>query len=388
MKNLVKCLILIIFILNLLSSSAVSYTDPDNNIWNVVEKGDIKTLQVLLANGADVNAKDKYGRTALIFAVVHEQTEIVKVLLAQKGIDVNLKTKEGGETALMIAAFDQDRIEIVKALLAKKEIDVNAKNVVGETALMTASLKGNTDIVKALLAIKNIDVNAKSMLGGTALIAASLKGNTEIVRALLSIKNIDVNIKGENGKTALYCASQMGHIEILRLLVKAGAVIDNIPWSSDFPIDILRQTPSSNTPKKYGLESTKDGKHIVQFSAGDFVREESKNVMENIAFNNLVTNNGGNNDRLPQKLTYRFQAIKGNYELEISYAAGTESRPVEVYINGKMITDNALTELTGSWTTVKIEVIGHVTLKNGENTLVIMRNTAIPHLQSITFRPL
>lgn len=124
----------------------------------------------------------------------------------------------------------------------------------------------------------------------------------------------------------------------------------------------------------------------IQFSATDFVREESLNIFVNPEFNNLVSNSGGTNDQLPQKAVYHFYADPGEYELEICYAADI-SRPVSVYVNGDLIAGDALAGSTGGWTIVKTSIIGHTLLNSGVNTLMISRNTAIPHLHRITFKP-
>lgn len=125
---------------------------------------------------------------------------------------------------------------------------------------------------------------------------------------------------------------------------------------------------------------------LVQFSATDFVREESVNIFVNHAFNDLVTNSEKDNEQLPQKLVYHFYADPGEYELKICYAAD-EIRPVSVYVNGNLITDRALAKSTNGWTRIETSVVGSTLLNSGVNTLVISRETAIPHLQQITFTP-
>jgi hypothetical protein len=105
--------------------------------------GDAAGVQGLLARGADVNAKDDHGRTALMEASWNGQLAVVQTLLA-KGADVS--AKDGwGETALMKASWN-GQPEVVQALLAKGA-DVHAQDNSGQTAL---SMAYNDDVRKWL----------------------------------------------------------------------------------------------------------------------------------------------------------------------------------------------------------------------------------------------
>jgi len=66
------------------------------------EKGDTGTVQALLAQGVDVNAKDNAGDTALMYTAAFGKTVTVQALLAH-GADVNAKDNNGF-TALIFAA--------------------------------------------------------------------------------------------------------------------------------------------------------------------------------------------------------------------------------------------------------------------------------------------
>ncbi|MEK7287941.1 MAG: ankyrin repeat domain-containing protein, partial [Elusimicrobiota bacterium] len=64
--------------------------DLSQQLIDAAEAGDIKTVKSLLKQGADPNAKDNNGRTALIWAVRHGYTETIQLLL-DKGADPNAK---------------------------------------------------------------------------------------------------------------------------------------------------------------------------------------------------------------------------------------------------------------------------------------------------------
>ena len=80
------------------------------------DKGNLEAVKLLLDKGAEVNAKNKDGKTALLVA---SNLEVVKLLL-DKGADVNVKDKNGG-TALREASWrsDNEMVNLLKAYGAK-----------------------------------------------------------------------------------------------------------------------------------------------------------------------------------------------------------------------------------------------------------------------------
>jgi hypothetical protein len=86
-------------------------------------------VDVLLENGASVNARDGYGRTPLHQAVISDDAAIVEAILA-KGADINA-VDQGGDTPLH-HAIEDNRKHVVKALL-NKGADLSLKNNYGRT---------------------------------------------------------------------------------------------------------------------------------------------------------------------------------------------------------------------------------------------------------------
>jgi hypothetical protein len=93
----------------------------------------------------------------------------------------------------------------------------------------------------------------------------------------------------------------------------------------------------------------------------------------------------------PNTATYNFmvpQRRAGKYRLDVEYAA-QQSRPVAIYLNGKLVAKNALSATTGCWLPscqqVKVQV--DVMLRSGENTLVVKRQAVFPHLRKFIFLP-
>ncbi|MDO4410246.1 MAG: ankyrin repeat domain-containing protein [Akkermansia sp.] len=179
-----------------------------------------KAIQLLKEAGANVNAKNKDGRTALMCASDSGNVEVVKAFL-QAGADVNAKTKDGW-TAL-IGASDKGHIEVVKALL-QAGADANVKERYDWTALVHASFGGHEEVVKALLQA-GADANAKIEDGRTVLMCALDKGHAEIGKALIAA-GADVNAKDKKGWTALMKASRRAEVEIVKALIAAGADVN------------------------------------------------------------------------------------------------------------------------------------------------------------------
>ena len=156
-------------------------TMSDEAFIELCKSGNARVVAEAVMNGANVNAKEKYGdgATALMWVATKGHIDIAKLLI-NHGADVNAKAKYG-VTALMGAAND-GKTQIVELLL-KHSADVNAKcydDYDGRTALMWAAKNGHIEIIE-LLVEHGADVNAKDNYGWTALRWAE---NTETANLL------------------------------------------------------------------------------------------------------------------------------------------------------------------------------------------------------------
>ncbi len=104
-------------------------------------------VEFLLQNGADINAKDKYGKNLLFIAIRRNQPDILEYLL-KKGIDVN-STNNVGETPLMEAATTAEDVNVIKVLL-KYGADKSLKDKKGLTASRHAMFNLNPEIQNLL----------------------------------------------------------------------------------------------------------------------------------------------------------------------------------------------------------------------------------------------
>ena len=255
--------------IELLLAGKADVKDNPELLRTAVKQNCREIIEVLLEHGADVNARDATGNTPILYATQNADLKIIELLLARKanvkdnpellrtavkqncreiievllehGADVNASDKYG-ETALHCTILnihgdlsrscpDKDpninvKAEIAKLLLSRGA-NVNARTNAGISILHAASSNGNAKIVEALLEY-NVDVNSTCRNDTTSLHFCATEGN-EVISKLLLDKGANVNAKQKDGKTALYIATEKGRTKVVEVLLKCGARIDSDP---------------------------------------------------------------------------------------------------------------------------------------------------------------
>jgi len=195
--------------------------EPAKSLHQAAADGEIEQVKSLISKGADINAKDKLGKTALHYASEKGYTEVVKLLLAE-GADIQAKEGRWGRTALHLAAW-WARKDVVEVLLAGGA-DIDARNDRWEsTPLHDATIPGDTNLIALLLA-KGADLKAQDIFGKTALHNAVEFHHPELVKFLLA-KGTDVNERSGKGYdfAPLHIAVNKGYRDMVKLLVANGA---------------------------------------------------------------------------------------------------------------------------------------------------------------------
>jgi len=109
--------------------------------------GHAAVAEYLLDAGAEIDAKDSSGRTALMYAASGPFVETVGLLL-KRGAEVNVQGTLEGFTALMTAAAE-GLTEVVRILLAAGA-DRDIKDEDGDTALSFARQNGHAEVLALL----------------------------------------------------------------------------------------------------------------------------------------------------------------------------------------------------------------------------------------------
>ncbi|XP_037089662.1 LOW QUALITY PROTEIN: KN motif and ankyrin repeat domain-containing protein 1-like, partial [Pollicipes pollicipes] len=168
---------------------------------------------------AVVNMADNNGNTAMHYAVSHGNFDVVSVLLDSKVADAQ-RQNNAGYTCIMLLSLAQIGSEthrqVVRRLFQSGDVNVRAKQH-GQTALMLAVSHGRLDMVKLLLEA-GADVNIQDEDGSTSLMCASEHGHAAIVRLLLAHPECDTQLTDNDGCTALQVAMEAGHRDVGLLL--------------------------------------------------------------------------------------------------------------------------------------------------------------------------
>ena len=111
-----------VFLFSLLASVFHKRRPPskqelNDQLFEAVRKGDAAAVTAALDKGADVNAKFRYGTTALFKAAERGNAEVTKMLL-DRGADVKVKDTFYGATA-MTWALDNDHVAVVRCCWRK-----------------------------------------------------------------------------------------------------------------------------------------------------------------------------------------------------------------------------------------------------------------------------
>jgi len=185
-----------------------------------VDEGCAVAISNMLAPGADVETKDRNGRTLLHRAVQYGHEATVRVLIVEGKADVGAMDEDGW-TALHHAA-ESGHEATVRVLIVEGKADVEAMNEDGWTALHLVVWNDYEATARVLIVEGKAGVEAKDREGWTALRSAAANGYEAMARMLIFEGKVDVEAKDGDGRTALHRATQYGHEAIVRVLILEG----------------------------------------------------------------------------------------------------------------------------------------------------------------------
>ena len=195
--------------------AAVKFEDPE-------------IVGMLIEAGADLNSRDRKGRTAQDFAkqvdkcVQAEMLQLfgVKDESGQQKAGKNRRRRKSmvhvdNETREMLEAVTAGDLPKLKGYLTRG-YQVNAQDDEGNTALMFAA-EGEPMILKELLR-HGADPNIKNRSGNTALVSAIRAEDLDCIRELLDC-NASTEIENREGLTPIFIAKQIGNESVMAMLL-------------------------------------------------------------------------------------------------------------------------------------------------------------------------
>ncbi|MFC0170355.1 ankyrin repeat domain-containing protein [Pseudoduganella danionis] len=163
---------------NLAPAATLAQTDDEVDLLRAAQLDNVSGVTAALSRGANPNARDSSGETALIVAMRYEAYRVASVLMKHPRIDLEAQAPNGN-TALMMAAFRGSKPAVLDMLAHGARVEQP-----GWTALHYAVAAGSTEVA-ALLLERHAHVDAEAPSGMTPLMLAAREGQEQAVLFLL-----------------------------------------------------------------------------------------------------------------------------------------------------------------------------------------------------------
>ncbi len=187
----------------------------------------IALISTLIEYNADINAKNREGKTALMYAAMNGSVNIARLLIKNRA-DVNVVDTEGC-TPLIYSAIRGNNQLTMMQLLRENEADVNRANHEGRTPLMYVAERPdhlNNKLAAQFLIDNGAIIDTADNNGDTALIIAARNDNQAIADIL--IKGGTIEAANNQGETPLISAAMAGNAEMIELLLEKGANVNAV----------------------------------------------------------------------------------------------------------------------------------------------------------------
>lgn len=204
----------------------------DTPLILAAKDGNLEEVKALIAEGADINLCDWYGRTPFYHALSERIVDMTMIeFLVSKGADVNLYPTNGN-TYLQ----ESLRKKGIPEFLINHGTDVNAPPGSKIVPLNEAILSKNNELIKLLLE-KRVDVNVHDNRGRTPLSLAVKSGRLELAEVLIA-KGADIDTSDGNGDSLLSWALAIRKNDVVEFLIHHGADIKATNRYGKTPLDI------------------------------------------------------------------------------------------------------------------------------------------------------
>jgi len=176
--------------------------------------GEVGYVQILVQAGADLLRVDKFGYSALLYAIIYHEGVLSNLATHSDFSRLLELTDRGGWTALMHACF-QGREGDVRFLMQAGANHLYV-NQFGMSALTIAIEKNQQNIIRDL-------ITRRTSQGQFAIHAACEVGDANTVQALLEMDIRQLEFRDNQGRTSLSVAASSGKAGAVLVLLENGA---------------------------------------------------------------------------------------------------------------------------------------------------------------------
>lgn len=209
-------------------------------LHKAVIQSDLDKVKKIVSAGANLEAKDKNGETALFYALDRNQVNIARFLI-QKKADVNVSNIHGRH--LIHPAIKNNQYDLIKLML-DHGLKPNFDGSGSTTLTLTANLNPNNFKFIRLFVEQGVNINALDKNHYSALMYLTMieNPNLEIISYMMN-KKADVNVKDSSGRSILrlLIEKRSQNLALVKLLLKNGADIDSKDKEGQSIFDFINQ---------------------------------------------------------------------------------------------------------------------------------------------------
>lgn len=173
-----------------------------------------------MLQNTDINAKNEWGNTALLYSAYYGELACVQYLL-KEGADI-YASNQGANTALMASA-QEGHLACVQYLV-EQGADVYAKNENGYTALRLSMLSQNLDIVSYLVETRDANIHDKNRVLNKGLLLSLHHGCFDCLEYIIKHEtDIDAATYNRKREASLLFSVRNENLACLKAVVEQGA---------------------------------------------------------------------------------------------------------------------------------------------------------------------
>ena len=208
----------------------------DDNGWTKIhhaaKNGKYEEIKALAERGINIHLKTHEGKNCLHIAAANGQSNLCKTLIFRHEFDLNM-IHNGGWTALHFSVQNGSH-ELVK-FFTDQGADIHRKTNNGVTCLHIAAAHGHLNLCKTLKNKYEFNLHVTDDYGWKALHRSALSGSYDLVK-FFADNGTDIYLKTREGMNCLHIAAAKAHLNLCKALMKIhnfkGDMADNYGWTA------------------------------------------------------------------------------------------------------------------------------------------------------------